>query len=164
MKKLGLLCILATFILAGCSQQQWLSQDEVFEKKQECSRYKDKMNIQVSGFSNLGNFFEVDEIFYSPVKNSCLYTAKVKNWEQISIEIENSNYAAIIDYFNNVVIESTFSELSNSSAIRSNCSTKYLTDDLEKIEDINIVKKAMQDYFSCIKNDFDIKFKELKWE
>jgi hypothetical protein len=112
----------------------------------------------------LGNFFEIDEIFYSPVKNSCLYTAKVRHWEQISIEIENNNYAAIIDYFNNVIIQSTFSELSNSSTTRSNCSTKYLTDDLEEIEDMNIVKKAMQDYFSCMKNDFDIKLKELKGE
>lgn len=122
------------------------------------------MNIQLSGFSNFGNFFEINEIFYSPVKNSCLYTVKVKYWEQISEEIENSNYAAIIDYLNNVVIQSTFSELSNSSTTRSNCSKKYLTDDLEKTEDINIVKKAMQDYFSCMKNDFDIKLKELKGE
>jgi hypothetical protein len=65
--------------ITGCSTTNKISQSELFEKKQECSSYKDKMNIQLSGFSNLGNFFEIDEIFYSPVKNSCLYTAKVRH-------------------------------------------------------------------------------------
>jgi hypothetical protein len=70
MKKLLLLVLLSSsLILVGCSQK-WLSQSELFEKKQECSKY--------------ANYEEqwTYEIFYSEKANSCIYTIQetVKWW------------------------------------------------------------------------------------
>jgi hypothetical protein len=56
-----------------------MTDDQLFEKKQECAGLRNKMEDQLLNFSfNYKNFLNVDEIFYSPVKNSCLYTIKIK--------------------------------------------------------------------------------------
>lgn len=142
-----------------------MTDDQIFQKKQECAGYKSEMNIQLSWFSNFGGFFEVNEIFYSPVKKSCLYTVKVKYWESIWGDfIDNSLYGAIVDYLNNTIIQSTFSELNNTTSPKSSCYTKYMTGDMEKITDENQAKSIMQNYFSCMKTDLDKNVKELKGE
>lgn len=165
MKKLLLFSILlGSMILTGCGQQKWLSQDELFSKKQECISYKDKISIQAVDILDSG--FEVGEIFYSPIKNSCLYITKDKNeW------IYNSSYLAIIDYFNNTIIESTFNEMAefmnwdNLSFSKSKCFNKYIVNyssfseiPEEKLHDI------ISKYLNCKMADFNVKLSKLKWE
>lgn len=64
-------------ILTGCSQQKWLSQGELFEKKQECFTYKDNLQKEIDKSQNEVEkadwyYYErIVEIFYSPTKNSC---------------------------------------------------------------------------------------------
>ena len=44
MKKILIISLLLCgTVLAGCSQQKQLSKSELFEKKQECSSYRDQM-------------------------------------------------------------------------------------------------------------------------
>lgn len=167
MKKLLLISlVLSGILLKGCSQQKWLSQDELFEKKQECISYKDKMNIQV--IQLIDSDFEVNEIFYSPIKNSCLYTAKVKYWIKINDFTDNSLYTAVIDYFNNTIIENTFWEIwefidwKPFSSTKSTCFNKYIGDDFSISEDN--IHSVFPKYLECKKKDFDIKVKEFKWE
>jgi len=81
MKKLLIPIILATFLLAGCtSQKAKLTDDQLFEKKQECNKYKDEIQkvIDNSLIRDDDEYFSyqvrLKEIFYSPVKNSCLYS------------------------------------------------------------------------------------------
>ena len=51
--------------------------DELLKRKQECQKYLSKMNTSDS-FSNFGNenWIFSDRIFYSEVKNSCIYQSK----------------------------------------------------------------------------------------
>jgi uncharacterized protein YcfL len=58
MKKFLLLIFLASIALAGCASK--LTQEQLFEKKQECAKYKDKIQAE---FSNENNF-NTTEIFY----------------------------------------------------------------------------------------------------
>lgn len=83
MKKFLLIAILlGSVILAGCGQQQWLSQDESFEKKQECSKYRNDLEKRNEQFNYSGsdqnwlyeNSSTIDQIFYSQIYNSCLFT------------------------------------------------------------------------------------------
>lgn len=77
MKKLFLISvILVSAILAWCAHQKWLSEDELFEKKQECISYRNDINQDIlRRFSvEVWEFEDSElEIFYSPSKNSCLY-------------------------------------------------------------------------------------------
>lgn len=83
MKKLLIITLLLCAIVLGwCSLQKWLSQDEIFEKKQECAKYRnelEKRNEQFNYSWNDQNWpYEnssiIDQIFYSPTQNSCLFT------------------------------------------------------------------------------------------
>lgn len=80
LKKLFLISLLfGSLILTGCSTQKGLSQDELFEKKQECASYENKMKEQLETFSfNYTSCFVVNQLFYSPVRNSCLYIANIR--------------------------------------------------------------------------------------
>ncbi|MEI6426371.1 MAG: hypothetical protein WCO66_03395 [Candidatus Absconditabacteria bacterium] len=67
MKKL-LPLIFVTLLLAGCASQgsTKMTDDQLFQKKQECVGYKEKIEKGL-GESSL------ETIFYSPVRNSCVY-------------------------------------------------------------------------------------------
>lgn len=78
MKKLFILSmILLSLTLVWCAQNK-LSQDELFNKKQECLTYKDnlqkdidkdKLYMETNGWSYSAR---IKEIFYSPVDNTCI--------------------------------------------------------------------------------------------
>jgi len=94
MKKLLLISVLLCwFIFAGCSQQRWLSQDELFSKKQECAKYKnsiqDEINEEKKRLEKLEVSYDgsIEEIFYNSKENSCFAVLNeqtlYKNWNQI---------------------------------------------------------------------------------
>jgi len=101
MKKfLVILVILFGIVLVGCSQQKWLSQDELFEKKQECFNYKksiqDKIDKETLDWKEVWTFYSayIMEIFYSEKWNSCyavissmLYTNNTTTREREIIDI-----------------------------------------------------------------------------
>lgn len=91
MKKLVFLSLLFVLVLAGCtqeqsisddnsfSQEQWSSKDYLFLKKQECARYRSEVEnneqkqIDEQWSTDIWQSFYLEEIFYSPIKNSCVY-------------------------------------------------------------------------------------------
>lgn len=77
MKKPLFLILLATLILTGCSSQK-LSQDQLFEKKQECLQYKESLQKEIDteeleSQQELWIYHSENiwEIFYSTKENSC---------------------------------------------------------------------------------------------
>ncbi len=88
MKKILIVSVLlGSIILAGCSQKQ-LSQDELFQKKQECGSYKEaikseiKSGIEKENWKTLEQLWVsiyVKEVFYSSERNSCLYIYNNQN-------------------------------------------------------------------------------------
>lgn len=78
MKKLLLISVLlGSIILAGCNQK-WLSESELFEKKQECNKLitnAEKWEEKFFFESENGDkqYSTINSIFYSPVLNTCLY-------------------------------------------------------------------------------------------
>lgn len=87
MKKSLLLIFLAAIVLAGCTNG--LSKSELFEKKQECASYKDEIQKEISKQLWVNSLIE---IFYSPVRNSCMY------------HYSNVNAEAVVDYFTKEVV------------------------------------------------------------
>ena len=70
-----------------------MTDDQLFQKKQECAGYKEKIEKIVSGGS-------LDLVFYSPVRNSCLYVSSsiddIAGVEQIDDYLTNERVAARI--------------------------------------------------------------------
>jgi hypothetical protein len=106
MKKILLISVLlGSLILVGCAKQQELSQENLFEKKQECAKYMNDLTKRNEQYNysdsdkngSISNSSQIEEIFYSPVVNSCVFTRTVtlfyKN-EQGGNEI---NYWLIIE-------------------------------------------------------------------
>lgn len=84
-KHLLLLLIFSIFFVSGCTSTSKLSQDQLFEKKQECESYKSQMEKDAQKY-----YWEiyvwVTNIFYSSKRNSCLYIAK-SNYKETSLDI-----------------------------------------------------------------------------
>lgn len=152
-----------------------MTDDQLFEKKQECAGLRNKMEDQLLNFSfNYKNFLNVDEIFYSPVKNSCLYTIKIKpeynffsGEESITeewidaVSMLKKNMAGIIDYFGNKIIINT-NDIYDEKTV---CYSNYLTwDSVFQGKSTQDTIKIFDLYFSCMKAEYDKQLKELKWE
>lgn len=83
MKKIFIILLAFWLVfVTGCSiNNSKISQTEIFEKKQECSKYKqdiqkavDKSLIRDDDDEYFSYQVQLKEIFYSPIKNSCLYS------------------------------------------------------------------------------------------
>jgi hypothetical protein len=155
--------LLGSIILSGCWQQQWLSEDELFEKKQECASYENKMKEQLKTFSfNYTSCFVVNQLFYSPIKNSCLYISSIKWWcltPEYDIEWEEK-ILVLVDYFTKEILSSTIDLEYNDESKLSDCFYKYIYNTETEDE----AKKWQIEYLNCMKINFDNKLKELKWE
>jgi len=53
-----------------------MTSDQIFQKKKECADLSDKMKKQ---FDSLYPCFDLIEMFYSPLRNSCLYIEQYRN-------------------------------------------------------------------------------------
>lgn len=124
------------------------------------------MENQLLWFSfNYTQCLQVNEIFYSSVKNTCLYTIKFKynclTW--ITTEDEKAMFA-IIDYFANNTVIYTFDDLFNPNKTnKSDCYNTYLTWDFE-IESNEEAEKDMKSYQNCTQNLYIKTLQELKRE
>lgn len=92
MKKIVIISlILWVILLWGCSKNQesqepqnsnTLSKAELFDKKKECASYEEQIKQTISERNKLfetdpsKSYEKLQEIFYSPEKNSCLYIVK----------------------------------------------------------------------------------------
>ncbi len=82
MKKILLISILIAWIfLVWCSQDDCYNflENNDFEKKKECATYIDniyKYEKQHRESMNYTSEYWIDEVFYSPVVDSCLYVVK----------------------------------------------------------------------------------------
>ncbi len=68
-------------------------ENDLFKKKQECIKYKDKMLEMAQKFHS--TVYELDEIFYSPTKKSCYFIAKDNQY---------IGELLLFDYFSNITI------------------------------------------------------------
>lgn len=81
MKKLLLLVLFSSLVLAGCATQntaietkETMTADQLFEKKKECIESHDTMMKQFGDkYSHHYSEFSIYEIFYSPKLNTCIY-------------------------------------------------------------------------------------------
>jgi len=100
MKKfLSISLLLSILFLYGCSTSNKLSADQLFEKKQECAKYKESLQGEID---KMGSSYSetINEIFYSVPKNSCFaLTYRVR---------ENHDSYVITDLLTNEI--TTYSE------------------------------------------------------
>lgn len=126
MKKLLLISILlGSIILAGCGQKQWLSQDELFSKKQECAKYKNNIeNIiqnkceehKIPNIENMNCY--LDEIYFNSKSNSCEYSRywnynSFTNWKITENDASERRYY-VYDYLSSKEIFSYVCDKSDS--------------------------------------------------
>lgn len=96
MKKLFIIIILL-FLISGCGRNTDL--DKEFEKKKECAEYREaiqeKLEMDYPNTSTMA--FRLEEVFYSPRLNTCLYAYQ--------LSYPNHIYSQnIIDYFTNETV------------------------------------------------------------
>jgi len=73
------------FLIAWCtSQDPKMTDDQIFQKKQECAKYKSEIdksiesaNIKYKQWDYFTHNETFSELFYSPVRKSCLYSVYV---------------------------------------------------------------------------------------
>lgn len=76
MKKFFMVILLLWgIVLAGCTKENTLSQDEIFEKNKECANFKEDMEKEGKTFY-WDKYLSVVQIFYSEKRQSCLYVVK----------------------------------------------------------------------------------------
>lgn len=70
-----------------------ISQNDLFKKKQECLKYSDDMLIFAKKYHSA--IYELEEVFYSPIKDSCYFIAK--EWVLQRIVFDYLNQKAVLD-------------------------------------------------------------------
>lgn len=108
MKKIFILLAATALLGVGCQKQPNnipMNQDEVFKKKQDCQKYKNEIekDIDKEEKEKMGGIItyvsiDLGEIFFSDVKNTCMYTA-TENWVDKLGKIHEAHW--IVDILSN---------------------------------------------------------------
>lgn len=103
MKKSLLLIWLFAVVLAGCESHK-ISQDQFFEKKQECAKYNQNIKDRIENINYFWNSTSqnryiheetVLETFYSPIENTCMFGVRGKERQDGKV----CEFYKIYDYF-----------------------------------------------------------------
>ncbi len=93
MKKLLPFIILTSLILSACTFNGE-NKDYLFQKKQECIKLEKDMWEQLSSSERYEDKMEsttlyLTMIFYSPVRNSCIYKSEFITWGNYQLELND---------------------------------------------------------------------------
>ena len=163
--------------MAGCGSntgsKPTMTADQIFEKKKECAGLRDKMEEQIQKNADYGGCFNITQIFYSPVRNSCLYIMQ-NVWYQ---DNENCRWGlvwwsteVVIDYLTNeeilnkkVIWGNQHSEtiVGGDYAAKSNYYCADATNELSKNVEYD---HNLTWYDECQLDQYSIRLQELKWE
>jgi len=117
-----------------------VSQDELFQKNEECAKYKDKIQEEIKKeHASIWNR-RLESLFYSPIKNSCIYTVMSTSYPYTSKYIK--------DYFTNEQL------WGNSRITPESCDASSTWDEVLKCKQDN--KNKQQEIEQTIR--------KLKWE
>lgn len=134
MKKV-LLSMFLVLILSGCSiDWNWEKdqkivklekqiQNDTFNKNKECIKLEPEMRKQLESNERYGNMtpwntLYLSEVFYSPLKNTCLYKSEFIFWNTYKLEIN--------DYFTkNILFEKICLSWENNLKWFSECSDEF---------------------------------------
>ena len=135
---LGLFTII---MLTGCNKSS-SNENNVFQKNQECAKYKDKIEEEIIKDSYGIWNDKLDIIFYSPIRNSCIYTVKGSSYPYFGEYIKDSFTNEKLDDWGRISLES--------------CDATF-KDDTKGLD------KCKQDNINSQK-EIEQKIKELRWE
>lgn len=125
MKKYILILLATSLLLSGCSI--W-SKDDLFQKKQECAKLEQEMWKQLDSNERYGGRMEwtslyLSMIFYSPLRNSCLYKSEfIVRWDN---GLWDSYLLEINDFFTKEIIHSQNCVYSEDNTLFSQCSESF---------------------------------------
>ncbi len=98
-KAIILVFFIFAIILTGCDTDENSSQSEkivqqefAFKKNQECLKFKDKLEIKLNSKDSPFGETSLEQIFYSPKVNSCLYVEygdQGASWNRRLLDITN---------------------------------------------------------------------------
>ncbi len=168
MRKFLLPLLLLSVVIAGCTSttKSTMTTDQLFQKKQECANLRDKIEEQINKNPDYSGCFNIKEIFYSPLRNSCLYIAD-SVWEQNKGDclwgLTWWSNEIVFDYFTNEVVITNMSWSSDyQGKSDSFCFPKFLA-----YVDKNGKAVTMNNYDwyrACMLNEYYTRIQELKWE
>lgn len=99
------ICSFLVLLGAGCkvNPEKEVTNSSQFEKKQECAKYKQDIENDINkNYNDSTRIAFLTEIFYSPKRDSCLYTFKID-------VLNNKSLTSILkleDYLSSQLVES----------------------------------------------------------
>lgn len=138
--------LLGLIFLGWCTTTNKLSQNELFQKKQECASYKTEIEKEIKerNFINgiwWGQTQLLESIFYSRKNNTCMYHVRWSISYMIDWALQVRDTQSVYDYFSKEKIISTPTSCKN-----------YDGENIPYIE------------WACIEDNFNIQLEGLKWE
>ncbi len=93
MKKLLPILFLTSLLLSACNFN-WSNKEDLFQKKQECIKLEKDMWEQLNSNERYWNRMEsttlyLTIIFYSPIRNSCIYKSEFIVWDSYQLELND---------------------------------------------------------------------------
>lgn len=86
MKHIIAVCLLLwVFVISGCTSTDTLSQDELFDKKQECNKIIPLIQDRIDKNDTNNRTYQLIETFYSTKENDCLWILREDfDWSEFS--------------------------------------------------------------------------------
>lgn len=133
-----LISLIAGITITWCDFTNWLSKNDVFEKKQECTKYKDSMlkdwiEINQDWMNRTWDPYKlnVEEIFYNQNENSCFYVLSVSKFVDMVVGNKYTDYILLNKYVYNYLSKEEVLSTTNLSEEQFNISLKELKWEVE---------------------------------